>query len=161
MTYLALILIAVVVIRRTKLSGMVLSAALLGGLVESLVSVDMLTSVTAMASINALLTFGCLWHWKGSDYKVAGYITFLSFGCLCLSFTQLFVFSNISDSHLHILIQDILLGIVDGVTFIIAMLILTQEDRAYDLHDITSSFKSYLHRFSSVFSLSRNREGKQ
>ena len=141
MTVLTTILIAVLVLRRTKLAAMVVAATVSGHIVvSSYWPVSSPVSQTIMlTAITLMLAFATARHWKKEDKEVSKYIAWLSFGALILSFLKLMVFSTINNIAIHNAVQDVIASCVDWVSMAAIACLLLLPDKPESLHDMVRS----------------------
>ena len=148
MTILTIALLAVLILRRTKLTVLVASAALTGELIVSswspIASLELSQASQGlwMTGINVLLAFLCALHWRSNNNEVSKYITWLAFAAACFSFTRLIVFSSITDVALHSSVQGSLASCVDWITMAAIACLLFLPDKSVTIYDLVRNIVS-------------------
>ncbi len=159
MTTITIVLIAVLVIRRTKLSALVVSAALAGEAVLSHWSpiYSQVHQGLWLIGLNLLLAFGCVVHWKNNNNEVSKCITWLAFAAASLSFTRLIIFSTVDNVGLHESMQGALTECFDWVTMAMAACLLLLPDKPVYLNDLVRNLSARAVRVRDSLDILTNR----
>lgn len=160
MTVLTMILVAVLLIKKTPLAAIVASGAVVSGLLvnSDIVITDYLNKIIILASINAVLTFSILSIWERTRTDIAKILSILGVAFLCLSFAQLFTYANVLDASLHDSYQTSISGLFDYLTMIVIAMLLFHKDDAG--REYARDFWFSVCRFANRYRNISNREDR-
>ncbi len=142
MTTLTIILLAVLVIRRTKLAVMVTVATLAGeAVVSSYSQINQVDQGLWVTGICILLALACKVHWKNNNNEVSKYITWLSFAVAGLSFARVSAHGVLIDPVQYIWAQNLILALVDWTSMVAIACLLILPDKPVFLHDMAANIR--------------------